>query len=1425
MKKVILGAMLLIAVRCAEAQTATLSANSSSYASAGGNAVLTATIDYTSVSNPTALGFIINIPSGWALVSTGGTNIPSAVPDPGTTGALEYAYTSFPAGQASFTATVSYPAGMTGTMSVTASAVYRTPLTNLPVSSLSFTPTPTLPSFSGGGSSQPTAQTVVYGQPASFSATATGYPLPTYQWRKGGSTIAGATNSVLSFASAAIADAGTYDVVATNGSGSATSNSVALTVNLANQTITFGALAAKNYGDAAFTLGATASSGAAVSYASSNTAVATVSGSTVTIVGVGATTITASQAGNGNYNAASDVLQTLTVSKATATVSLGTLSATYDGAAKAASATTTPSGLTVNVTYNSSGTAPTNAGSYAVVGTIADANYQGTASGTLVVAKAAQTITFGALAGKTYGDATFSLGATASSSLGVSYVSSNTAVATVSGSTVTIVGAGSTTITASQAGDTNYNAASSVPQTLTVAKAAAPVSLGSLSATYDGAAKAASATTTPSGLTVNFTYDSSANVPSNAGSYAVLGTISNANYQGSASGTLVIGKASQTITFGALAAKNYGDATFTLGATASSSVAVSYASSNTAVATVSGSTVTIVGVGATTITASQAGNGNYNAASDVLQTLTVNKGNQTITFGALAPKAVGTGSFVLGATASSSLAVSYTSSNPAVATVSGSTVTILSIGASTITASQAGNSNYNAAPNVDQSVSVITADGGVTLAKLTVNYDGSPKPVTVITNPAGLGFTITYAGESTVPTNVGAYPVTVSLTDSVYKGFASGILQILKAPQTITFGALSGRTLGDGVFSLSAASTSGLPVSFSSSNPEVATVSGATVTLVGAGATTITANQSGDANRLAASPVAQVLTIAKMPATISLSGLTAIANGQPKPVGATTVPAGLPVVLTYNGSTTAPSAGGTYAVVATINHPTYSGAATGSLVITGGAVSRYAGAYFGDFSGNAGSFSIFIRADRSAIFLGYLRTGRVPFVSREFMVDDSGGFQFVLPGSAPALPSANESGSAIPPTAAASSDYAVAGTISRDGFLSGRVEGLNLQISATAAPATGVTQSLTGYYQAGQAGSSAVSYLIVGPSGQAFLLTSQGTVGDAAKASVDASGKIEATTESNARVAGAVDAKVAAIGLSVTTAAGATVSFTGANNDLRTDVEKLINISTRSQTGSATNTLIAGFVIIGTDPKPVLIRAIGPSLSAFGVSGAISAARLEVFREQTSLAVGADWGAGANAAEVAATSARVGAFPLAAGSRDAALLLNLAPGTYTAVVSGQGTAAGVALVEVYDATNGAIPKNQRVINIATRATAGVGDDTLIAGFYVAGSVPKRVLIRGVGPSLAQFGVGGVLARPQLTIAAGGTVVAQNTGVATSADAAAITNASAQVGAFALLPAGLDSAILLNLAPGAYTAQVSGVGNTTGVALIEVYEAP
>jgi hypothetical protein len=209
------------------------------------------------------------------------------------------------------------------------------------------------------------------------------------------------------------------------------------------------------------------------------------------------------------------------------------------------------------------------------------------------------------------------------------------------------------------------------------------------------------------------------------------------------------------------------------------------------------------------------------------------------------------------------------------------------------------------------------------------------------------------------------------------------------------------------------------------------------------------------------------------------------------------------------------------------------------------------------------------------------------------------------------------------------------------------------------------------------------------------------------------------------------------------------------------------------------------------------------------------------------VATNTGWRTATNAPAIVAATQRAGGFPLAAASNDSVLLLTLAPGAYTAVVSGAGGSTGVALLEVYDVSEGATP-TQKVVNLSARAVAGAGDDTLIAGCSISGTVPKRVLIRAVGPTLSSaFGVPGVLADPQLRIvrAADQMVVATNDNWNDGAGAAQISAAAASVGAFLLAENSRDAALLINLPPGGYSVVVTGTGPASGVALVEVYEVP
>lgn len=498
------------------------------------------------------------------------------------------------------------------------------------------------------------------------------------------------------------------------------------------------------------------------------------------------------------------------------------------------------------------------------------------------------------------------------------------------------------------------------------------------------------------------------------------------------------------------------------------------------------------------------------------------------------------------------------------------------------------------------------------------------------------------------------------------------------------------------------------------------------------------------------------------------------------------------------------AAAGSYSVVVSNS----AGSVTSSpAAVSLAASTGLAGAVFGTFAGDAGTFALWVRADRTAVFLGFLRSGGRALLNRTAEIGADGRFQFSL--------EASPSGGAV---------TGVSGVLSVDGSVTGTLTGAGIAISAPARSASAATSALAGYYAAGEPNGSSVAHTIVGAGGESYVLVVTNSGAEAGRGTAGADGAITVATGTST-VAGSVQRENATVVLSSQRPSGAPASFVGANDERRTVREKLLNISTRSDTtGAEGNALIAGFVIGGTTPKRVLVRAIGPSLAPFGVSGALPAARLELFRGQTSLAVSNDWGSASGASAVAAAAARLGAFALDAASRDAAVLVELTPGAYTAVMTGQGSAGGVGLVEVYDADETALAA-QRIGNLASRGLAGSGDRTLTVGFVVSGTVPKRVLVRGVGPALTAFGVTGALADPRLEVYREGSVVGRNDNWEDGAAGGSIVAASASVGAFALAPGSRDAAIILNLFPGAYTAQVSGTGDQTGTALVEVYEVP
>ena len=271
----------------------------------------------------------------------------------------------------------------------------------------------------------------------------------------------------------------------------------------------------------------------------------------------------------------------------------------------------------------------------------------------------------------------------------------------------------------------------------------------------------------------------------------------------------------------------------------------------------------------------------------------------------------------------------------------------------------------------------------------------------------------------------------------------------------------------------------------------------------------------------------------------------------------------------------------------------------------------------------------------------------------------------------------------------------------------------------------------------------------------------------------------------------------------------------------------VLNLSLRAATGEGSETLIAGFYVSSTSPRPMLLRAVGPTLSSYEVVGACTDPLLSVYAAGDGTApmlVNDDWELGNDASRIRETARDVGAFELPAGSSDAAAILEQPTGGFTMHVRPASGVNGTVLAEVYDIEQAS---NGRLVNISGRGTSAGPGRELIAGFVVREDA--TVLVRAVGPGLADFDVEGVLPSPRLTLwrmrgPVPPEIVASNAGWSTNPLASAIEGFSTMTGAFPLEHGSSDSAVLVSLSPGAYTAVVDAVPGTPerGVAIVEVY---
>ena len=255
----------------------------------------------------------------------------------------------------------------------------------------------------------------------------------------------------------------------------------------------------------------------------------------------------------------------------------------------------------------------------------------------------------------------------------------------------------------------------------------------------------------------------------------------------------------------------------------------------------------------------------------------------------------------------------------------------------------------------------------------------------------------------------------------------------------------------------------------------------------------------------------------------------------------------------------------------------------------------------------------------------------------------------------------------------------------------------------------------------------------------------------------------------------------------------------------------LLNISTRLQVLTSDKVLIGGFIITGTDPKKIIIRGIGPSLS--GVGAILQNPTLELHQGSITIATNDDWKE--NQSQVEATT-----IP-PTNDFESAIVTTLNPGAYTAVLAGKDNGTGVGVVEVYDLAPAA---NSKLANISTRGFVDSGSNVMIGGLIVdagTGGGFARVILRAIGPSLAASGIQGVLPDPSLELHdASGAIIASNDNWKTRPDG---SSQQGEIEATSVPPSNdAESALVQNLAPGNYTAIVRGTGNTSGIAVVEAY---
>ncbi len=617
---------------------------------------------------------------------------------------------------------------------------------------------------------------------------------------------------------------------------------------------------------------------------------------------------------------------TLVVAKVPAAVTLGNLAQTYDGTPKSATASTDPAGLAVRFTYGGASNPPTAVGNYWVVATVDDPTWQGSASGVLAVAKAPAEVALRNLAQVYDGSPRLATAETVPAGLPV--------ILTYNGSPIAPAGAGTYVVTAKVSSSTYVGAATG---TLVVAKALATVTLDGLTQPYDSTPRVVAATTIPADLSRDVTYDGLFAAPTAAGVYAVAGTVCDPNWQGTATGALVVAKAAQTVDFPAVA-DQWTTNVVALSATASSGLPVSFAVVSGPATIADGTVLTFLGSGVVSVAAAQIGDANWAAAPEVVRSFAVayEKPIPEISAWTLLVREGGEGRLHVRLPSKGSAVFS-------VARIAGSTNLTIRSGATLTFKTQ----NWSVFQTVTLAATT-DADAECETATFRISSPGfSDLLVTATTLDGDIGPNLALAAGGATIAGVQAANAAAAI-DGVH---TSATAVATAAWTSVPSGSLTLDLKGTSVLSRVRILNPDWTVAAQRYRLEGSRDGAEWTLLVDAGAEdrrgwdewavsgvarylrfTALSNSASAAVGLAEWEVYGT-PWAKEPATVVLDDLEQNYDGMPKQPRVLTIPGDLAVELTYDGSPVAPAAAGTYAVVGTIVDDVYQGSATGALTI------------------------------------------------------------------------------------------------------------------------------------------------------------------------------------------------------------------------------------------------------------------------------------------------------------------------------------------------------------------------------------------------------------------------------------------------------------------------------------------------------------